>query len=113
MRVCENVRELVCVMSACYVCTCVWGCGVLGVSVYAVCVHVFVCMCVYAYMCVYVCVCVCVCLCVCVWFYTSSLASQVALASTGYFDADIYSQSDKFAGYLTSIAPNDGDEVCY
>lgn len=61
----------------------------------------------------YVCMYVCVCLCVCVWFYTSSLASQVALASTGYFDADIYSQSDKFAGYLTSIAPNDGDEVCY
>jgi hypothetical protein len=40
-----------------------------------------------------------------------SSAPQVALAQPGYFDADIYSQSDKFAGYLTSIAPNDGDEV--
>ena len=33
------------------------------------------------------------------------------MASTGFFDTDIYSQSDKFAGYLTSIAPNDGEEV--
>ena len=36
---------------------------------------------------------------------------QVGLLSTGGYDTDIYSGSDKFAGYFTSIAPNEEEDV--
>ena len=34
----------------------------------------------------------------------------MSLVSTGHFDADIYSGSDRFAGYVTSIAPNEEED---
>ncbi len=34
----------------------------------------------------------------------------MSFLGTGHFDSDIYSGSDKYAGYVTSIAPNEEED---
>ncbi len=34
----------------------------------------------------------------------------MSFLGTGHFDADIYGGSDKYAGYVTSIAPNEEED---
>ena len=36
---------------------------------------------------------------------------RVSLGNTGFFDQEIYGGTGKFEGYVTSIAPNEVDDV--